>query len=183
MSKPKLLVVNYFDTLIRNVDIHTEEQLEKYSPNDTFSPNDAQETFSEINSKLNNYRYETSINESISDPYSDEYDFDTQSSSFLESKEIKIIDYLNSLREEQINEIECIQTKLMKHCEANRETNKKITEQEDLERKLFANKFAFILEVNEMRKGYRRIENKSPSKIYLIILDFYLDHAMQQLLW
>ena len=52
--------------------------------------------------------------------------------------------------------------------------------EEDLKRKLFANKSCFVFQPSTLVKGIKNTSINSIYTIYLIILDFYIDQDIQR---
>ena len=204
----KLYVLNYFDSLVRHIDVHTEEQFAKFTgPNAASAaainvydhlngdPIDTNHYYN--NSKLNYSDFHAQFS-SIEpndhhSPYSDRYqlvDAGEPPSDLIDTTNRTNesgVDYLNRSRDELIDEIEQAQAESLRRYDDDEVRSHRLESvgsgEAALERALFANKFGFLLEVDEMRQGYRRVENRSPFKIYLIVLDFYLDRTNRQLLW
>ena len=159
---PQLFIIDFFNSLINQIDIYTEEKLEKLGSDDLISPSSL--STSEVNKNVKSgdrYIQEFKVpkfNEiqepAIIDPYTQfSYDEKIASRPLLfnpESSPIKSIDYFNRIREELIQELEKMQKECLDNYNQSRkqETNldwlKDISE-EDLKKKLFAKKSCFIL--------------------------------------
>lgn len=202
-SNPKLIISNYYDSLIRRIDIYTEEKLAKHKDDEIYEfqsnpgghltfvlpkppklPENNEITIDHDfgnESKYDAYRF---FNVNIQD-------FDDKSS-FLDSQQttkMNIHDYLNKTRDELIAELEKAQEQTFIHYESIKDTLKKdeaITNCENDEERtelvkslLFDKKFAFILNIEKM--DYLQ-ELDSPFKLYLVVLDFYVNRNERELL-
>jgi hypothetical protein len=92
----------------------------------------------------------------------------------------KIHDYINQVRQNQVAALRAAQKdnldayELEKHKYAIDRTAMNAEKLEELKANLFANKFAFLLEINQF-DGNKT--NKCLYKMYTIVLDFYLSES------
>lgn len=168
---PKLLIVDYYDSVISDIDIITEELFEKYNEDEVFkiesnNNNSGLEQRSEIEKFFEN--------EKLIDPYSDEYKYDTDLKITLESG--KIHDYLNLVRLKAIEEVKNVRDENLEHYELNKAEYKynrnDLTAEkvEEIRRELFKEKFCFLLRIDDILK-----ETELKFKCVIVITDFYLD--------
>ena len=185
----RMIILDYYDSLIRQVDVYTDEQLEKYT-NDHFT--EIKELKEEI--KKNNC--------------SNEFDLDTDMDLLSEESEIKLFsfnpavkhitlinnatkinwpqqrpfemktqDLLNFMRDEMIKQLKKAIDETMSYYDTIKEElrqNEKIICEKEMKRKLFASRSAFI---------FSRPESKSkPYALYLVVFDFYLSEDQQNVL-
>ena len=179
---PKLLIVDYHDSLINEIDICTEEILEKYTENEVLPD----EPKVKLNGVFNHERDSEDIEskkyhkffkiDSIIDPYKEEYKFDKEEIDFIpESK--KLHDYVNQIRSKSIEEINKVREENLQQFEINKEKYKynrndlSAAKVEEMRRELFKEKFCFVLRVDDIFK------NTIPIKYITIITDFYLDFS------
>ena len=179
-KNPRLLIFDYYDSLIHDIDIYTEEQIEKLSEEDLFS---------NFNLKImNNNKKKDSRNEiedlkffeidSIVDPYKGEYKFDLNQPIKVTSGSTKIRDYLNLVRSKSIEEIKQVREENLeryeinkKKCNYNRNIEMTSEKVEEIRRELFKEGFCFLLNLKNIFG-----ENVSiPYEFVTIITDFYLD--------
>lgn len=201
VKNPKLFISNYYDFLIRQIDIHTEELLEHYTEDDLLSdtasePADPIETECEddpvFEDEASPDREECYGIETYKDPYSDEFKFDFMENAKtpnLNPKFTKIRDYLNDLREDLIKELsccqkismECLQTDLESFKSELKEIQKQTDDEkmENLKKILFDKFFVFVLKIDQtsIKDNFlsKLSKNDSIFKLYVVILDFYLN--------
>lgn len=204
-SNPKLMVLEHYESLVRQVDIHTEELLEKCKETQLLGINSKPNT-SDI-SKLSNcliesYQIRLRIFEesygvsAYHDPYSEEYENGhtaTSTSSSCESvanatppitDSITVREYASRMRDEMLDELRRIQTETLAWCDTIRSELAAIDRSsveciEKLKKKIFSQKFAFILQIDEIMvptsSSKDFVPNPLPFKLYLFVLDFYMD--------
>lgn len=200
-SNPKLIALEHYDSLIRQVDIHTEELLEKFKDNKhlELNPHILASDTKELNCLIEPYQIRLRIFEesygvnSYHDPYSDIYQYSNQPADEIDVSPISvgIRDYVNRKRDEMLSELKRIQADTLTRCDAIRAEFASIDRNapdriEKLKSKIFAQKFALILQLNEIMVSTNSskdfIINSSPFKLYLFILDFYVDDETQNFL-
>lgn len=209
---PKILVTEHYDSLIRQVDIHAEELLEKFTENKILEPHSypiVSDT-SEVNCLIEPYRIRLKIFEesygvsSYHDPYMDEYRYNRAAAtgSFKTDDELvaaaavsaspandtinseKIRDYISRVRGELLIVLERLQAETLARCDTIRNELATIDRnspdrKEKLKTKVFAQKFAFIQQIDEIivstGSSKEFISNPTPFKLYLFVIDLYLD--------
>lgn len=197
-KNPKLIISQYFDSLIRNIDIYTEEQLAKHTEHELLQLplNElAQNRYNNPEGGKQKQKNEsddldlTSIEEDILAygsydnlfPYKmPEFDFkiNTQSELSNEFKSMKIVEYLNQARDEMLDELGKVQEEIFRRFEATKSLIPKRSEsssdaewRETVKEKVFAEKFTFIVE-----------NRNSKFNFYLFVLDFYLNKKDREIL-
>lgn len=197
LQSPRLFALNYFDSLIRQVDIHTEQQLDLFDEDDFVADPKQQPLENEGSNFASSFdfgflpidQHDKSLVEASVDPYLEGYDFQIECQmrpNKTSANKIRTREYLNATRDLLIAELKSMQSESLKKLDTNKfktKFSKSCDEFEQSEARLFDDKFAFILAMNEIRLGFTRVENESPFKIYLIVLDFHLNRNSQQLLW
>ena len=172
---PKLIISNYFDSLINQIDIHTEEELAKFKETDLINTEKPFkfDIFNKISLYGYNYNYESFI---------------MQPSRHIPLGSVGVVDFLNETRMKLIEKINAAQVEAFKCCdqikyqlnEINKDVTKSKEQKEDeIKGKVFAKKFLGILQINQIDQNR---ENKSPFKLYLVELDFYMNQDEQFLL-
>lgn len=205
---PELITCEYYDSLIRKIDIYTEKKLEEYTNDDVFITRMISRAASRVNhqemSVVNEVREPESAFDEIwkHNPFEKlneqlvKYDY----SSFFSDhdkeagKIRKTRDYLNQIRDELINEVEKIQKHSVEYCESIKEDlRREVTalrddtnrdnedKKEQIHSLLFAQKFAFLVN-NETENFYSMSRANPPFKLHLIVLDFYLNRNERELL-
>lgn len=204
-SNPKLMVLEHYESLVRQVDIHTEELLEKCKDSQLLSINSKPNT-SDIsrlsNCLIESYQIRLRIFEesygvsAYHDPYSEKYDYEnghtaTSTSSSCESvvkppinDSITVREYVSRLRDDMLDELRRIQTETLAWCDTIRSElaamdRSSVESIEKLKKKIFSQKFAFILQIDEIMvptsSSKDLVPNPLPFKLYLFVLDFYMD--------
>lgn len=147
------IIVDYYESLIGEVNIYTKEIVEKFNEDDLLP--------------LESEPYEryTATNEYISELETVGYSYETRNIVANEST-TKIRDYLDVLRENAISEIlKAKQHNLDSYKTKGLEIDSKNEEKiEELKSQLFADMFCFLL----------KIDQYDFDDLYLIICDFYL---------
>lgn len=185
---PKLIIIDYYDSLINQVDIYTEEQLAKHTDSDVVT-----EAISKEDSFNTNSSYKTEENP-------DDLDLESSNANLKKivnyqpySKEVKytypeekakhepppppmtnVHQFLNKMREEMIGQIKRYQEKSLKYYETIKNELKvqKLESEEEILGRLFEREFSFlILE----KTSHCKANKNSPFNMYLIVLDFYVN--------
>lgn len=168
---PKLMIIDYYESLIRHVDIYTEERLSKDLESDSDSSDSDDEKSQEFESSSNFFLTNR-------DPYSNE-------SWFNHSKEkaTDVHKYLNNKRDKLISEIKRGQEEALKNYEKIKSeliVGKPAINDEEIDRnvatRLFDNEFMFLI----LDKDSNCQKQDSPFKLYLIVLDFYVNKNERQ---
>lgn len=185
-GKHKLIILNYYDSLVNRVDVYTEEQLEIYTnehlieikdikkeeegENENFDLNTATDLLSkETKQKI------FSPNQVKEKPISD-YAVKINWSQNLPF-EMGAQDYLNFMRDELINQIEKAKKETLEYYETIKDElkqNEMISDENELKKKLFEKKSAFLFS--------RPHSNLNPFTLYLVIFNFYFDDHQEELL-
>lgn len=194
---PKLLIIDYYDSLIQQVDIYTEEQLAKYTDGQpvvnkliykviiTESKNSDREE--EIHYCLDLESPSQNFNKIVdSDPFWEhsKYNYSKVNAKQDETEPLSI-DVLNKMRDELIDELKKGQHEALKYYETIKNELKidKMASDEEIDRnvmaRLFEKQFMFLYLDN---KKYNYRNWNSPFKLYLVVLDFYLNKHERQLL-
>ena len=167
-QSPKLLIVDYYDDLIRDIDIYTEEQLAKYSQDDLLP----------IES---NPEYPSSVEiEGLKDPYKIEYKNESEIN--VTPGWTKIIDYLNLVRSKAIEEINKAKEENLERYELNKSkykydrNNMSDENLEEMKRELFKEKFCFLIRFEKFESESTKFE------LVTVVTDFYLDHNERHLI-
>jgi hypothetical protein len=172
-TTPRLLIIDYYDSLINRIDKYTEQLLEQYGDEDIL-PNepdvlerhrgccDGDELCGE------KYHQET---------YFEEYNYDNIERQLdYEPGVTKVRDYFNRVRSRQIDAILKVRDHNLESYEMNKLAYKNIpdnmnkVEIEHLKSRLFADKFCFLF---EMKLCFYE-PNKCIFQLYLVVTDFYM---------
>ena len=184
---PKKIVIDYIDSLVNCVDIHTEEQLEKANSNDTIEIPSATAEDSE---SINNDFKSLALNrdEEEIDPFDLSKDpsknlkgytrFNSSLADFLPSGSIPMSDYLNMVRDEMIKNLRAIEVEALKQLASVKDELKFDDLNEDYEAKVdrvmakaFAKRFPIIIEFVKQISSDSRIP---PLNMFLLELDFFI---------
>ena len=185
---PTLLITDYYDSLIREIDIYTEEQINRYDDQQQ------QSSIRRIGLKYNTDTRRTFGVETYKNPYrSDKYTNLDKIRYFTEKKPEETggeRDYLNMVRKKAIDEIRKVQEENLEYYRDNKERFKVDRENldeekiEELRSKLFANRFCFLVNVPDEVLIYsykwcpdtdsRANRSISLFKLHIVITDFYL---------
>lgn len=124
---PKRIVLRHFDSLINRIDIHTEEQLEKFRKSELlgnplsfyYKPDTDQRADEEKNET---YCVDPSEDptfgvEFSTDPYAPWYKYDHHASRWITPNSIRVRDYLNATRDELIDKLHMAQSEILKRYE------------------------------------------------------------------
>lgn len=197
LINPKWELIQFFDSMIQKIDIHTEEQLEKltensFVPKNIMNPNEESNIPPDVQYYFDNdYMRGVRQIDSYLDPYLS-YEFEPKESR-IEVKSEKLRDYINHIREEMLNELKKARQSALENYESiKHELNfdtflDKKEAIENLYRKTFDRKFWMIFYLDEIREidvfSNEVVNvNSSPFKLYLCEFDFYLDPKEQMLL-
>lgn len=172
---PMLLIVDYYEALIREIDVYTEELLEKYqdSTNTILAPKPSNRYVINKQEKVDTHGIEEYI-----DPYTSNYMVFNSDLNGNESRNIK--DYLNSERDKAIDGIKNAQQHNLDSYKSTKfkpDKDTKMDEEkiEELMSRLFADKFCFLLKIDEFSIDEFEVEaEKNNHYLYIILCDFYL---------
>lgn len=194
----KLLICEHYDSLIREIDIYTEEALEKLEVNDESVESstiiskcdafEAQTDFYGGDKRTIRQRFEVEEEEEdddefdphkVEEVYTHKYVFDDEHEKTLnpESETCGHREYLSGLRMRLINEVRGWQDYSLRFYEDNRariDLNSRNTVDE-MSSVIFADHFCFALRVDRFKHmEYGAFGNQSLYNLYIFILDFYL---------
>lgn len=188
---PKLIIIDYYDSLIQQIDIYTEEKLKSLSDPDICCDEVEKAKTTLVQAKYSNKCFElewpsfvsqTFETDGYKDPYKSTYEYDIiKKKSFV--KNIKIRDQVNRIRDDIIRQIDQIRSENLEHFESIRNELKKNSSESEEEtnrrfkKKLFEKKFCFIFELKNAPKEL----NSCSYDLYLILLDFYPDDNIQEI--
>ena len=176
---PKLLIVDYYDSLISDIDIYTEQLLEKYTENDLL-PNEIKSD--EWLIKLPTYRDSDFENkeffeiESMFDPYKEFYRFEKKQAN-VTPESTKVRDYLNLVRSKSIEEINKVKEENLSRYDLNKDKYKYKRDElttgiiEDMKRELFKDRYCFQIRIDSLFAKRIFI----PFQLLTIVTDFYID--------
>lgn len=189
---PKFIILNYVDSLIREIDIFTEEQLLKCSEDDcvvhlqndsnsipkVVKPDDVKSSFSDdllIDLESIDDIWEHGKSKIFNEHKPPKYDFMLPDKQIdFEPITIKKSEYLNRVREEMLAEIAKVQEETFMRYESIKneikQKEEELSNNEYMTETLFAKKFAFAF------------KHDSNSKLRLIVTDFYLNKNHIELL-
>lgn len=170
-TNAKLIISQYFDSLIRQIDIHTEETLQRFTDADVFEiepnePSDEPRKSTDVDFDLNFIDQH--------DPYSiwekfrqkEHIDF-RDNLNELGLEPVKIPTYVNQMRDLFIKELEQGQKEAFEYYKTIKDEIDESMSQEEIESIVFANNY--YLTLTDKEKDMR------PFKMYLVKLDFYLN--------
>lgn len=181
-DKHLLLIKDYFDSLVKKVDVYTEDKLKIYSNGHFIDINEEKDETHDTKE----FALETAT-----DLLSEETEEKVFSSDSVKDKplsdlaikinwpqkkpfEMKAHEYLNFMRDEMIKHIKISEKETLEYYESIRDGlggDNKIKD-EELKRKLFGNGSAVLCS--------RPHSNKNPFTLYLLLLDFYMDKRTYQ---
>ena len=188
---PKLIISNFFDSLVNLIDIYTEEQLDKLNKK-TAQMIFPIEEYSKKKPIIKPWEEEFIKNYEINyfqDPYSTEYDFSQKPSRKIPHGSVKVNDFLNQTRDELLAEVNSAQVEAFKRCDELRdqlrliskdETKTQEEREEDIKRKVFANEFIGLVHIDQIF-GISSEKNFLAFKLNLVKLDYYMSQDEQLL--
>ena len=177
-----LLITEYYDSLISQIDIYTEERIKEYRDK---NPNE----FLNLYAKDDDDKYETVEKyeetygiETLKNPYkSQKYSINRNDISKIEIKDIsQAEEYMNKVRQKAIEEIRKVQDENLDNYNVNKEKFKVDRENltddklEELKSQLFANGFCFIIDFEKDYAYWMHTKAKTWFKLCTLITDFYL---------
>lgn len=197
---PKKLITEYIDSLINLVDIHTEEQLQKYPDNSFFTIKE-----NDFKKKKKNYcsKYQEQNEPRLEDEkdvymYKDEfklyenplrknrlkYKFEPTKP---ESEKTRVWDYLNGVRDEMIKQLREVQTEALKKLEIikneldldyDESKDDKDAKEEEVLSRVFCQRFPFIIKINKLDRHFEQTvfvdEEALEFNLLLIDVEFFL---------
>lgn len=184
-----LLITEYYDSLIKELDIYTEERIKYYAEKVLPKVN---VTTSDAHPIRNKFEiWSTYGVSSFKNPYESD-DYTTFGQSYFTETPYKMTttEYLNMVREKAIEEIRKAQEENLQYYRDNKEEFKVYRENladdekiEELRSNLFANRFCFLVYVEKIEStftdenfhNWQRSERYlSLFKLHLVITDFFL---------
>lgn len=203
-KNPKLLILNYYESLINQIDLSTEEELDRFAKNDQLLQLDKMENQSisnfqdktlvysnnDDNTKIYSISCEKCTKEidNYKDPYLDvNNEIIIEEFPFARLANLTLNDYLNSVRQEMLIELNRCQSENLEHYETIR-NNLNGLDDELVRKSVFETKFCFIHRFNEivitpLTHNMPILEsNPSPFKMYLFVVDFYLSQQELEIL-
>ena len=192
MSKqlnPKLLISQYFDSLIRQIDIFTEEKLKEYRESDNLTIPKRQpfrqylDKTIQDDTEIFNSEYQDSIFENLSDIkrywqslFMKNSDYESNLNIPEKDTTVNMIDYLNQEREKMLAELANGQEEVFKRYETINDDLREIKDNDKLMEQLFANKFYLLVEYEVSERENREKKNKTQ---HLLVFNFYLNERNQ----
>lgn len=184
-TNARIHIADYYASLRNELDIYTEELLEKFKDDDKIEYDEAEKEEEDeedtltATSRVNEDKKEEQNFEveSFNDPYSEKFVYDDLEARVIEvGKSTKVKDYVNMVRSNAIKELKKVEEENLRYYNSNSsrikfDRDKMNTSPECLEElraQLFATKFSFLVLVEEF-------ENKSVFKLFTFIVDFYLN--------
>lgn len=168
---PKHIVIDYYDSLISEVDIFAEELLKNVKGTDHIQESHSQDDGDDLNDSNSSNSFYEQIEKKFEPKSSVKaYKFDDHVvqttgelvKDFIHSQRIKTIEMIKELQKERLEEINALI--LAK--------NKPTTTQEAL----FGQKFCFIIQIDKTRI------NQAAKSLLTVFVDFYLENNEVQLL-
>jgi hypothetical protein len=178
---PKLLIVDYYDSLINRIDIYTEELLAEYSEDDVLPK--------EKEPSASHWWIGLKLKETIDNPYKIDYNgvlnIDNQVKDVVPGS-TKVHDYLNRVRSKAIEEIGKVRDENLSRYELNKERFKKygnrdeLTEEkiEEMQRELFEESFCFLLSIDRVKNS----RSNCLFELHTIVTDCYFDSNDQEII-
>ena len=192
---PKLVLSNYFDLLINQIDIHTEEELEKTKETD-FIITDKPFVY-ELKPRNNEHFYFDFWKTDHDDdekyqikkidyqfPTEYDYEFSHQPSKSISPGTVRVKDFLNETRDKMIAEVNAAQCEAFKRYDEIKDqlknnidkTKPQKEQEEEVLRHVFANQFLGLVRIDKIVLKYNKYyDNQSPFKLYLFKLDYFMD--------
>ena len=198
---PKLVICDYFDKIVNLIDIHTEEQLAKFTKTDLIG-DPFYIAFKELpkcdymGSKGIVFRFqEVDEDEPTQFEYGTNYDLTKHPKTEIKRNSVKTQDYLNKTRNELIGKVKKHEEEAMSRVqEIKQDLLKAIQTIEDrdaqiewFKQRLFANKQIGVFQIDNFYcwkndSDFIVIPNGSPFRLYLVVLDFFVDRDAQSFL-
>ena len=179
---PSLLITEYYDSLISQLDINTEETIKEYKENGLPVKLVLTDSW---NQSFDNDQTELTYGvETYNNPYkSQKYTIDrTDISEIRDISQAE--EYMNKMRQKAIDEIRKVQDENLKFYNANKEKFKvdreNLTEEklEELKSQLFANRYCFLVKKEPIYIYFHLNDNKNLKfplfNLNTVITDFYL---------
>jgi len=185
-TRVQLLIVNHFDELTTNVDIYTEKLLARFDDNDLLadfvnkeSKNDDKTEMTEEDNQVNSEK-----DDACYDPYSEKYSYESCVPFEMPPESTTVKDFLNSCRQKLIDEMKEVKEEIFKSTESEElivDRERKDDEYiEELKSRIFANRFCFILDIQDINMNRQSLFEFTYSsdclfELCLIVSDFYMN--------
>ena len=178
---PSLLITEYYDSLISQIDIFTEERIRECK--DDIDEEECGEKYDP--SYFDNYGNVYGV-ETIYNPYKPQkYSINRTDISETEiTDKAKAVEYMNKVRQKAIEEIRKVQDENLEYYKANKDKlkvdRKNLTEEklEELKSQLFANRFCFLVKKEPYYLFFDSGDNKDIKNplfyLHTVITDFYV---------
>ena len=194
----KLIILDYYDSIIRDIDIYAEKKLEKCNETDMveIENNTSEQTEVDViqsscatntNSESSDSEIENYGLENYLDSYMEKYNYEGISQPKSIPNRIKASDYINEIRDEMIDELKKAQKNALIYYESiksnvNIKSISDLQERNERVRELVLTKqSAFVIRIDKKQADFRPAK-KSRFKLYLVLIDFYLKSNEQELL-
>lgn len=177
---PPLIITEYYDSLISQIDIYTEERIREYKKKRVlFKAELFYGSVNRQNDEIKTYEVET-----VNNPY--EYAmYSNDRNVILEIIENRHVEeYMNKMRQKVIDEIRKVQVENLEYYEENKEKFKvdreNLTEEklEELKSQLFANRYCFLVNKEQIYLwedlNNRNVIKRPLFNLHTVITDFYL---------
>lgn len=154
--KPSILILEYFESLISQIDIYTEMRI----------------------IKCKNQPLRNQIEKTFDSTYrSQAYTIDRSKFSLTTSEATRVEDYLNEVRQKAVDEIKRLKNETFDFYNANKMRFSATTT--NLRSQLFAKKYCFLVNIERIRSGNRNFINRNSSlfTLHTVITDFYLSES------
>ena len=179
---PPLLITEYYDSLISQVDIYTEEKIKEYKEKGL--PEKRINSIVACGRRICAGNPQNYGIESLKNPYEKQkYTRDRNDKPKIEITDIiQAEEYMNKVRQQAIDEIRMVQDENLKFYKANKEKfkvdRKNLTDEklEELKSQLFANRYCFLVKKQpiEIREHWEKPSKIPLFNLHIVITDFYL---------
>lgn len=192
---PRLLISDYFDSLVNEVDLRTEELIKQHENNNI-----------ELNLEDENENHGTGTTKKRFDSQSETYGFDCYNDPYSTRYRVediekinptslpdtrKIIDYFNWVRMRSIDVIESLKVEILENYELNKDRYSAEIDEirrskndeklgmlvENLRKRLFERKFCFVLKLADLQPGNFLIADNCLFRFCTLLTDFYLNET------
>lgn len=183
---PALLITDYYDSLIAQLDIYTEERIKEYNEKGLTGKDIERCIFGTRNASF-------WLGKWPKNPYikSKHQKFNINRNEFTVRADITQVEYyLNEVRQKSIDEIRKVQEENLGFYKANKEKfkvdKKNLTEKklEELKSNLFAKSHCFLVNIKTImtnktiyKNKYKTYRNSSLFKLHTLVTDFYLEKS------
>lgn len=174
-KNPKQLIIDYYDWLINQVECRT-----SFGDYYERSPASKKQLLFRPKPQLkihhhNEFPNFSGENETFSDPYKDEIDYERVRSGFDYFETSR--SYIKSMRNEMLDELRKSRDETLLRYENIKNDLDESASIESLKRKLFEDKYCFLIDIH----GFNRLDSRgAPLRLFLVVLDFYLDKKTEK---